>query len=189
MMIRTGILVFLLVILSNDGYSQEKQSAGKWRFVSINQAGLLQGENGSAFLLQTINGFEKKHFFAGIGTGLDFYRFTSIPLFADVRKYFGNKRQFFIYADGGFNFTWEKKDGNPNYTSKWKAGFYGDGGIGCLIRAANGTGILISTGYSYKRVTDIQQQNYCPSSSGPCNIVDNYIYDFNRLAIKIGVEL
>ncbi len=189
-MIRTGILLLLLTIMNNDGYSQQERGAGKWRFRSINQAGILQGESKSAFLLQTVNGFQKNNFFAGIGTGLDFYRFTSIPLFADVRKYVGNNRQFFIYAEGGLNFTWEKKEKNLSYTSKWKNGFYGDAGVGCLLRITNGTGFLISAGYSYKRVTDIQTQTGCPPGGwGPCNQIDNYIYDFNRLAIKIGVEL
>src|SRR3977135_1033301 len=83
----------------------------KLSFRSLNFVGLLEGETGSAFQLQTINGLQRNGWFAGIGTGLDYYRYRSIPLFFSVSKKIGNKKSgFFISMDEGLNYAWYKRE-------------------------------------------------------------------------------
>ena len=55
-----------------------------WKFRSDNYAGIATGEMGSYGLFQTINGLYKGPWFLGLGTGLDYYRFRSVPLFLSV---------------------------------------------------------------------------------------------------------
>ena len=75
-------------------------------FSSINQIGLLAGEGGEGFQLQTINGLRYKTWMVGAGVGIDGYRFRSIPLFLELRKEFNLKSNaFFIYNDIGLQLS------------------------------------------------------------------------------------
>lgn len=97
----------LFICLSGLVSAQQKTKTCPWQFHSINNVGLLEGQTGSAFQLQSINGMQYKSWYAGIGLGLDFYRYRTIPLFLDIRKEFGSgSNKFFAYADGGVNFVW-----------------------------------------------------------------------------------
>ncbi|HMC85017.1 MAG TPA: hypothetical protein VKI61_05805 [Chitinophagaceae bacterium] len=187
-MIKNILVVILLFCFLYNASAQKTDAVSKWKFHSVNQVGLLQGESKSAFHLQSVNGLEKKNWFAGIGVGIDYYRYKSIPLFAEGIKYFGKTRnQFFIYADAGVNFIWEKTNKSTFYSEKYSPGFYWGSGIGYKAGLKNGTGFLISAAYSYKRVNDQQtQEEICPFA-GPCNIqTDNYRYNLNRLLLQIG---
>ncbi len=84
------LLLILAVCLSVIVSAQQKTGTGNWQFHSINNIGLLEGQTGSAFQLQSINGMQYKSWYAGIGLGLDFYRYRTIPLFIDFRKEFGS---------------------------------------------------------------------------------------------------
>ena len=79
------------------------QQTKKAVFHSLQQVGLINGRGAVSASLQSINGFEAGDWFAGIGLGLDFYRYRSVPLFADVKRYFkiANGNRLFIYGDGG----------------------------------------------------------------------------------------
>lgn len=187
------LTIFVLCILYNLS-AQKEDINSKWNFHSLDQVGLLQGDSKGAFHLQSVNGFEKKNWFAGIGAGLDYYRYKSVPLFAEAIKYFGKtKKQFFIYGDAGIHFVWEKTDNTVYYTEKYYPGFYGGGGIGYKAGLKNGTGFLLSAGYSYKRVNDQQtQKGGCPFGV-PCYLqtntnvyTDTYKYNLNRVIIQVG---
>src|SRR5215467_547922 len=70
-----------------------------FQFRSINQVGLLEGTDGGAFQIQTINGVQFRTWFLGIGVGIDNYRLRSVPLFVDLRKEFKvGTNYFFIYG-------------------------------------------------------------------------------------------
>ena len=84
------IIIALLIFISVKNFAQENGINKQFPFHSINNIGLLEGQSGAAFQAQTINGFQKRSWFAGIGVGLDYYRYRTIPLFVDVRKEFGN---------------------------------------------------------------------------------------------------
>ncbi len=56
-----------------------------YQFHSINSLGLINGNNGVSAAMQTVNGFTKGPWFAGIGLGLDYYQYRTVPVFADVR--------------------------------------------------------------------------------------------------------
>src|SRR5580698_558321 len=100
-------LLFQFAVMSI--HAQQPQNKNAWCFQSINNIGLIIGQKDAAFDLQTVNGFRYKSMFGGVGVGLDYYGFRSVPLFADLRKYFGsNKNAFFIYEDCGVNFAWLK---------------------------------------------------------------------------------
>lgn len=182
------IIVLSFCFLCLDGLNaQQATPYTRIKFHFLNQVGLLQGESTSAFHLQSINGIQYKNWFTGIGCALDYYRFKTIPLFIDIRKYMGKeKNAFFLYADGGIHFTWEKEEKNFNYTTTYSPGFYSNAGLGYKAGLKNGMAFVLNAGYTYKRISETQQQTVCPFS-GPCYVqVDKYHYDLNRLIIQIG---
>jgi hypothetical protein len=165
-------------------------------FSSQNYAGLLEGESGSQFQLETINGVKYKSWFAGLGTGIDWYYKRSFPVFLSINESFSQRRNrnFFIAANGGVNFPWEKS----GYTNEWgytvkKAipGIYWESGFGYRIgmRKTNDA-LIIQFGYSYKYVGEKIQNNYiipssyfAPSQEYPN---DRFNYHLKRLSLKFG---
>ena len=182
-------LLLFLVLCHPILQGQELKQKSLWRFRSINQIGLLEGQAGSAFQLQTVNGMQYKSWFAGIGVGIDYYQFRGIPLFLDLRKSFGSvNRSFFIYADAGTHFAWATTNQHLLYQSDFSNGLYTDFGIGYQIRLGNNTAVLLSAGYSYKQGSEKTQHNICPFA-GPCyDDPQRYDYDLNRLLLKAGIS-
>ena len=137
--------------------AQQKTVTGHWQFHSINNIGLLEGQTGSAFQLQSINGMQYKSWYGGIGLGLDFYRYRTIPLFIDFRKEFGNSiNKFFAYADGGVNFCWLTDNEKNMYLmdDHFDTGFYTDLGMGYKMGIGKTNHLLLSIGYSLKKLKE-----------------------------------
>ena len=105
-MIRRLLLLSCCVYCFTVANSQ--QAKGKqYRFQSINSLALLNGDNSVTGGLQTVNGFAKGKYFIGAGTGLDYYSYRSVPVFADFRYQFGQKvNKIFLYGDAGVNCSW-----------------------------------------------------------------------------------
>jgi len=185
------ILFFVLCLCTAGSISaQQKKVACPWQFHSINNIGLLEGEKGSAFQLQSINGMQYKSWYMGIGLGLDFYRYRTIPLFLDLRREFGRGHdKFFAYADGGVHFPWLTDNEKQTYLNNdhFETGFYTDLGGGYKIGVGNKSHLLLSIGYSLKKLRETYQAySYIPPDYP---MQEEHIdYSLNRLTIKIGWE-
>jgi hypothetical protein len=170
--------------------AQQKTVVPTWQFHSIYNIGLLEGQTGSAFQIQSVNGMQYKSWFAGIGVGLDYYRYRTIPLFLDVRKEFGSSiNKFFAYADGGVNFCWLTDQEKMTYLADdhFDTGFYTDLGLGYKISIARNDHLLLSIGYSLKKLKETYlSYNYFPPDTVPEKAETNY--SLNRLTMKIGWE-
>ena len=183
------IFLFFLVMACGFCFSQKKLS-----FKSQNYIGLLEGEDGSSFQLQTVNGFQYAGWFTGIGTGLDYYRYRSIPVFLSLNKSFGNKtRNFFLLLDGGLNYAWVKKQEpsrwNQSIEQDFKPGLFWASGLGYKIGLKNKDAILINLSYSYKHIKETKLTPvFCINP--PCvPLTERYDYKLNRVSIKLGWEL
>jgi hypothetical protein len=193
--LKCAIAALTIFLGAANCFAQQKNTSRIWQFHSINNIGLIEGETGSACHLQTINGLQKKSWFGGIGVGLDYYRFRSIPLFADVRKEFGKREnKFFLYADAGFNYYWKRdKDVKQFYFGdQFKNGFYGEVGFGYKFKLNSKLNFMLAGGYSYKKLTE-KGENFFDYPGGPLisNSENNnakVVYNFNRLSLKLGIE-
>lgn len=183
------MLTAVIVLLSCIGTAAQNNNAiRKWKFNSINQVGLLQGEGHTAMSIQSVNGFRRGHLFGGLGTGLDYYRYRTIPLFAEARWYFGSTAdQFFIYGNGGTNFVWQERMFINGADEIFHPGFYSGAGIGFKAGLKNGMGIVLSAGYTHKNVSNSRQEiSFCPIAA-PCVFsAETYRYNFNRLIFQLG---
>jgi len=172
-------------------FGQKKNTA--YKFHSINNISLVNGDNEVSAGLQSINGFQKGNLFAGVGIGLDYYLYRTVPLFADFRYEFGKtKNKFFAYADGGINFDWVEEDYNDGpifiwdgsrNTSEFHNGAYTDIGLGYMVGTKKGGGLVLSLSHSYKSLKKtVSYQDWRTQET----ISDIYHYDFNRIVLKVG---
>jgi hypothetical protein len=196
--IKILFLLNLIFIIISSCSGQQKKASDSWSFQSIANVGLLEGETGSAFQLQTINGVRHKSWFAGLGLGLDYYRYRTIPLFIDIRKEFGKgPGKLFVYADGGISFQWLTDGEKTGYwqDDKYHSGFYSDFGFGYTRSIGNKSALSISLGYSYKKLSETYLDsypyyypaNYIYTDTPPQNASNDQInYSLNRLSIKLG---
>lgn len=175
-------------MLAGIGTAQEKKSLVK--FSSINSMGFLTGESQTAFTLQTINGLKYKTWFAGVGAGMDIYGYQSIPVFADIRKTFGNKAwQPFVYADAGINYpiyssTLPRKTGG-NEANKFYPTFYGEAGVGLRGAINSKTAFVLSVGFSYKHFRYLHFNPYY--SPFPTPATTQFDFYYRRLSVRMGI--
>jgi hypothetical protein len=160
-------------------------------FHSINSLALVNGSNGVAAAMQSVNGFTKGPWFAGIGLGLDYYQYRTVPFFADLRYEVGQKRnKFFVYGDAGINFNWaqdyfyyESSLWNGNRSNNFNSGLYTDAGIGLSAGFKNGNAFILSLGCSRKTLKE--KINYADWLTGKPQ-TDINTYRFNRIMVKAG---
>ncbi len=181
-------LIFLLIVIpvSHVAFAQEKA-----KFNSINMAGIVAGKSGAYHALQTINGINYREWFAGIGTGIDYYRYKSVPLFLDVRTSVA-KSSLFVYADLGYNYPMHNKPGKEIYyyiNYHFTGGVYNEVGAGYSIKLSHKSKLLFTSGYSYKKINNkVGLLNPCLVA--PCPIEYNtYSYGYGRVVFRAGVSL
>ena len=181
--------MLLFTVASAACLGQSKNLPSPWSFQSILNVGLLEGQTGNALQLETINGAQYKSWFTGIGLGLDYYRFRTIPLFLDIRKDFGrNASRVFIYGDGGISFSWLTDQQKMGYTdAHYGNGLYYDLGLGYKALIGKRNALFISLGYSYKNLTESYPAYYYGGfyPPGP-EKKEDINYQLNRLSIKMG---
>ena len=184
-------LLVLLMPVALVSFGQKKNAT--YKFHSINNISLVNGDNEVSAGLQSINGFQKGNLFAGVGIGLDYYLYRTVPLFADFRYEFGkNKNKFFAYADGGINFDWVEEDyydgpifiweGSRN-SSEFHNGAFTDIGLGYMVGSKKRGGLVLSLSHSYK---SLEKTVSYPDWRTQETITDVYSYNLNRIVLKVG---
>lgn len=178
-------------------YAQSKKPKLKHYFLT--QAALLNGDRSVSGQAQLTTGIEKKNGWKfGLGTGLDFYKVRTVPVFADVRFAFGKNRRYFSYTDLGANFVWALES---QYVYHWSAGMntraafgtglYGDIGFGYALGGEKKGGLLMSFGYSVKTLS-IRYDETVYKEFPPYGIEyreHKLNYTLNRLVLRMGVRL
>lgn len=186
---KTLLIIPFLILIMLKAAGQIK----KIKFSSINQVGLLSGGRGEAFMLQAINGIKKEKWFAGAGTGLDFYKERTVPLFVAIRRDLINRINTpFVYADAGINFSWlnslQKQQKQFPISSP---GLLYDLGMGWRLSGKNNRGFLISAGYSFKQVKEkiIYSWRPAPTPQLETENYERHNYLYRRVVIKVGFQL
>jgi hypothetical protein len=162
------------------------------RFQSVSNVGLLNCGAGTSVLLETIAGLSHKNSFAGIGVGLDHYRFRTVPLFISLRQAFGKgRRSLFVYGNAGYHFDWLTEENKKKYNTffinnNYSGSIYYDAGVGYSFGFKKADAFLLSAGFSYKEVKNTSENSFCPIVA-PCNNdVQIYKYQMPRLVLKAG---
>jgi hypothetical protein len=162
---------------------------GKIKFHSINEGGIVGGESHVNAVFQTINGISFFNWYSGIGIGVDNYRYKTLPLFLDARRYFGTENKGFVYVDLGYNFPLKNKPGKEiGYynTYNFKGSLYSDFGIGFKTKFIKKSSLLFSLGHSYKQLqSKIGIETLC---IGCQPYYYGYKFGYGRISLKAGVE-
>lgn len=187
----------LCMLMYGNAYTQPKTKKASasdcgCSFSSINQAGLLEGSGGSAFQVQTINGLRYHKWFAGLGIGIDKYKFRTVPLFFDVRRDLLNRINTpFLYADIGTHLPWVKDSENTWWErSEFSRGLYYDAGLGYKLQLGKGRGLLFSGGFSLKRMRETRfMGTMCINP--PCleQVAEKFDFTMKRFTLKAGIQL
>ena len=155
-------------------------------FRSDNYLGFSSGEWGTGGLIQTVNGFYKGPWFLGLGTGLDNYRFLSVPLFLSLTRdlpSFSKRSGLFVALDGGTNLPWYTRkhtlyDGFSSST--FYPGPYWSVRLGYKWKLSGHTSkaLLLSAGYTMKKLREQETTPPPPCAyPGPCN-AQTYVYEY-----------
>ncbi len=184
------IVASILFCLSSAAQS-DSMRVRRFSFHSINQAGIIEGEKGTSFQLQTINGLAKNSWFAGIGAGIDYYFIRTVPVFIDVRKNILKKENSpFVYADAGISFPWKKTNNDYAwYKEEYKNGSFYDIGLGYNVPVNKMGAFVFSIGYSEKKLTEERYTYdyliYSGIYDGTTNKTEMN-YRFRRISVKAG---
>jgi hypothetical protein len=159
---------------------------------SNNYLGIVEGENGSSFQMQTIHGLSYKSWYAGLGAGLDYYRYRSVPVFFSLnRDIIIRSKTFFLSGDAGVNYPWVK---NGHVSIWWapteqeyKRGLYWATGIGYKAFFKNKKdAILINLGYSYKQLKQ-ETVSTTVCNEPPCQVdIETFNYRMRRISVRLG---
>ncbi len=186
--------LFLIALSVSCLFSVAQNKKTGYKFHSINSVTLINGSNVTSAALQSVNGFKKGPLFAGLGLGLDYYLYRTIPVFADLRYEFGkNKNKFFAYTDAGVNASWVREN---NYNgilipeiymiiNQYHDGFYMDAGMGYKVKIKKQNSLVLAIGHSQKTLKQISSYFDGMSNS---RVIDVYHYKLNRIVLKAGWE-
>lgn len=182
----------------------EAQKTKQTQSYLMPQIGLLDGNQSTSFQFQVVGGFQKNNWQLGIGSGLDYYKIRTVPLFLDARHFFGNKKRAFAVVNIGYSIPWPLEEQyklvydpgeNRNLKSKFDMGLYSDIGIGYQIPFGKQQMLSLSLGYSVKKNTEIYDAHYdwiwgWPiTQPGAQNNEKRMDYTFRRLSFKTGIKL
>jgi hypothetical protein len=184
------IFFFLYPALSVNAQKKAK----KIQFTSLTGISFIAGENSNNIGIQTVNGIRfKKSWILGLGLAYDAYQVPSIPVFLELRKYLGQKTlNPFIYADAGRNITLHDSNypsGNTFEIYHFTPAYYVEAGIGISRSLTKKTKIFLSAGYSSKQFNYDMTSKYTYYYPPLGTNIFHYNYTFQRLCIKLGIEL
>lgn len=182
------LAIVLLITVSIDASSQATTKTRRDISSQIS-AGITEGEQGTSFHVEVLNGIWYKTWFTGIGTGLDYYYFRSIPVYLSAVKYLSPRNHsFYFQGDGGINFAWEDQSSFVwnEVSSKFKPGFYWNGSVGFATGLDKKNSFLFGLGYSHKSLKEVKEIAI-PCFNPPCeNTFETYRYNLNRLTLRLG---
>ena len=156
------------------------------RFIA--STGVLAGASDRQLQVQAVSGLQFGQWQAGVGTGIDYYYFRGVPLFADVRRTFSKSRAFFSYANMGLHFPWVKGSGaNDWFKYSYKTGLYYDLGAGWQVKTGAHTAVVFSAGYSGKTIGETLTYFFNIEPS-PISHTTEFKYHLRRISIKAGFQ-
>ena len=188
-MYRNALL--LLILLPLFAIAQNKKSSAPMKFQTSIGAGLLVGHSESSVNWQLVNGFKINNWFGGIGAGVDYYRYRTVPLFLSARRERLFHSNFFAFADAGLAIPAVRDNQRKEFVvrDKYYPGFYSETGIGWAIPANKKLSVRVSLGYSFRTVREEAEfpsfRSWWPSP----NTEIEYRYKFQLLTLKTTVSL
>ena len=155
-----------------------------------------QSAEGTVPSMMGVLGYQiNNHFSAGLGTGIEAFHISMMPVYGDFRYYFLNdKFTPFINLKAGYAFPLENQfDNNRNVKLISKGGLMGGLEIGYVQSLTQKTKFTLSLGYRYQHLlqTGLMDQYYynpIPMGTNTYSADRKINSDFNRIVIALGIR-
>lgn len=169
----------------------------KPRYAGSFEIGMMNGSAETNGYLQTSHGVQYQNWFAGLSTGIDYYRFRTVPVLFELKKQFssGTVRPFVSFAAGTSlpwlmasekNVRWIWWQGD---TSDYYKGLAMEASLGVVLRAKAKPSFTIQAGWSQKNVEEqFVERSFLPSPEPGAGIRKTIDYRLNRLFVGFAVN-
>jgi len=161
------------------------------------EAGVTNGKYETNAFVNTTHGFIYKGFFAGVGVGVDYYLFRTVPLFAEFRKEFSKKNvRPLVHFSGGININWLTQEQRDHRFSWWqttpsvfKNGMYLKAGTGVLFNAHKQIKFATTVSWSYKTLTEKYTDRLLEPWPQPGNNLTERTLLYQLQRLDLGVKI
>jgi hypothetical protein len=187
-------LIAYLMYFQSGLQAQEQATAKKIQVTGA--VSLMNGTSEVGAQLSALAGVElSKGWTAGLGSAIDYYYFRSVPVFVEVKKYFGNgPRRLFAFGATGVNLAWPT-DEDQMKLSRWnivggndfRFGMYADIGIGYTLYNRHQRGLFTGLGYSVKTMSESHTEQIWNGLTTD-QAQRKTDFTFSRVLIRIGYK-
>ncbi|MGE5316948.1 MAG: hypothetical protein ACM3ME_03050 [Chloroflexota bacterium] len=160
-------------------------------FYNISSVALLFGQGQNGFLpipsLSTVNGWQfNKHIYTGLGIGYEYYDWSVLPVFAEV-KYMADFERIIPFGSLklGYAFPISKPVNNSdNYgISEYNGGVQLNPEVGLRFVMSSRSSFMFSLGYHFQQLSFQEKNYYWWNENGYETTVHT---DYNRISIRAG---
>ncbi len=175
--------------------------AQKIDFYLAPEIGLLSSKTDVAKTIGLTAGLSHNQWIYGIGASLDYYKFRSLPLFAEVKRMFGNNLNTpFVYMRAGQNIdlVLDRQHLHPQYWNwgvpisdcDFSNGLFYEAGAGMAFKNKKGKGTFLSIGYSRKTLSENWTERIWNASKNDWETAAvSKKYLLNRVVFKMGFRI
>ncbi len=133
------------------------------------------------FSVQMVNGYKLgRVFYPGLGTGIEFYEYPHLPLFADVSwKVLDERVSPFLHASLGYSLPLEDPGEQWGSRTDNLGGVLCAASLGTTVRTGPSSALVISLAYRYQSLRSTQTEEW----TGDVRKLER---KYNRLSLRIG---
>jgi hypothetical protein len=155
-------------------------------FYNISSAGLLMagGNNDKnvIFSLLMTAGYQfHSRYYAGLGTGLEFFQYAQLPLFLDARYLIRDGRVSpYVMLRGGYSFLLEDIPDDQWFNYRGEGGYLWSTGMGIIMPLGQKNAISCGILYRYQDLTVIHRTEWNEMETRITTV-------YNRLSFRLGI--
>jgi hypothetical protein len=184
-MIRCFILVGAFTLFSSIQAQEKDQHL--W---AMPEVGIQIGAQEPSLDFRLQVGIQRKNWIFGAGVGADLYRFSSSPVYAQVRKLFKFRGTTpFLLASAGYNFK-NSNDTVPTWFGsrvyERRGGYYGELGGGFIFRVFKKERLSLSVAKNIKQVKESYDMDFWLGPGQTRSARSTNLYTMHRVVIRLG---
>jgi len=176
-----------------------------WKPGGIAEAGFVAGTAEPSYDWRTQFTMSKKLWSVGLGAGVDDYKFRSVPVVLQGRRYFGQRKlKLFALASGGLNIVTDKSEPQNNWWWTWSSfrssimpspiinhyqnGYYAELGTGIAFLSKKQHGFILGLSWSRKTTTEWYETEATMTSNPTDMDRTTNRYQLNRMVLRLGYK-
>ena len=180
------IIVTGALIMGSHVFSQQQKNK-KWL---LPEMGIQLGATEPSLDFRVQGGIQKGNWLFGAGAAIDFYRFTSVPAYAQVRKIFKFRGTTpFLMASAGYNFK-NSSDTVPTWFAsrvyERTGGYYVELGGGFVFRIFKKERLTLSVAKNIKQVKEAYDMDFWLGPGQTRAARSTNLYTMHRAVVRLG---